>query len=219
MMISYGLLGAMYIAAAAIAMNRIAMNRQREEDLERDRWMTRRDEERDRWQKRWDEERERSRKRSDEELEKSRKRSDEERKRLDHRLELARNERDVWVKKAQREKERLEICQRMMRLERQLWSSLLTKQLGVLFSLVSDDSLSSSFKEKMIREVAQPALECKTDQQSAKCVVCLDATACIASVPCGHMCVCEECRQRLCERGYSCPMCRAPVDLFVRIFS
>jgi len=45
------------------------------------------------------------------------------------------------------------------------------------------------------------------DGASDKCTICMDRTATIAMVPCGHLCCCEQCSRGLA----SCPICRAPV--------
>ena len=47
-----------------------------------------------------------------------------------------------------------------------------------------------------------------------ECVVCLDAPATHAFVPCGHKCVCGPCGRQLGE----CPKCRAPVALLLRVY-
>ena len=216
--LAFGMVGIFYIASAVCLYTAFDGYWRRDdterasEGVTRD-WMTRRGEDRDKWLKRWTE---------------SRKRWDE--------------ERDRWKKRVQDERRRLEICKRIMREERQLWTSVFTKELKVLFSIVSDETLSSSLKERVLHQI----VECKCSSQgeesppsspplppkpsSPTCVVCLEETACIASVPCGHMCLCEECRGRLCKYSggwevgggslhLGCPMCRAPVDLFVRVFS
>jgi len=39
------------------------------------------------------------------------------------------------------------------------------------------------------------------------CVVCMESKACVAMVPCGHLCCCVGCAEGM----QSCPLCRAPV--------
>jgi hypothetical protein len=48
----------------------------------------------------------------------------------------------------------------------------------------------------------------------SECVVCIDAPASMALLPCGHRCVCAGCVARIC----SCPICRGEVQGSVRIF-
>jgi hypothetical protein len=47
-----------------------------------------------------------------------------------------------------------------------------------------------------------------------ECVVCLEAKAIMAAVPCGHKCACQECAKLL----KKCPLCRTDVTNFLRIF-
>ena len=48
------------------------------------------------------------------------------------------------------------------------------------------------------------------------CVICLGAPAELVLVPCGHLCVCQECQARMVEP--TCPVCREPVRERVRVF-
>jgi len=64
------------------------------------------------------------------------------------------------------------------------------------------------------RRPAAPAQRSDSIDQDA-CVVCLDQKAIMAFVPCGHRCVCEGCSAILND----CPMCRAPKQSVVRIFT
>lgn len=50
-----------------------------------------------------------------------------------------------------------------------------------------------------------------------QCVVCMLHERNTACVPCGHVCVCEECGKQE-VIGSSCPMCRANVSLYMRVF-
>jgi hypothetical protein len=49
------------------------------------------------------------------------------------------------------------------------------------------------------------------------CVVCADHAACVALIPCGHMCCCTVCAARLV--GQACPICRENVHSAMRIYS
>lgn len=49
------------------------------------------------------------------------------------------------------------------------------------------------------------------------CVVCLDAPAAVAPVPCGHLSLCEGCVSQL--RRPQCPVCRRPAASMIQIFA
>jgi hypothetical protein len=58
-----------------------------------------------------------------------------------------------------------------------------------------------------------------TDEQSL-CVVCMDAPKTHAIVPCGHVCVCEECGERLLAvQPVVCPMCREHAAMVMKLYS
>ena len=52
---------------------------------------------------------------------------------------------------------------------------------------------------------------------SLACVICMAKERSVACVPCGHRCLCNDCGKPGAARG-KCPMCRHPVQAFVRIF-
>lgn len=54
-------------------------------------------------------------------------------------------------------------------------------------------------------------------QQERTCVVCLDAPAVEASVPCGHLALCETCAPQLAPRH--CPVCRRRSERTIRIYT
>ena len=49
---------------------------------------------------------------------------------------------------------------------------------------------------------------------SKTCVVCMDAPLQMVLVPCGHMCVCEECSSQILQ----CPLCRTPTENALKVF-
>jgi hypothetical protein len=55
-----------------------------------------------------------------------------------------------------------------------------------------------------------------------ECVVCNDATAEMAIVPCGHYCLCENCSKTLItlrnRQRRVCPLCRVPIQKTLKIF-
>ena len=57
------------------------------------------------------------------------------------------------------------------------------------------------------------------DEDETECVVCLDRTRTHAFVPCGHMCVCEECSAAVMDAAEQrCPVCRADVMMAMQMF-
>ena len=50
-----------------------------------------------------------------------------------------------------------------------------------------------------------------------ECVVCMEAPPTHASVPCGHRCICAGCVSRA-GLELQCPICRASVQMFMRVF-
>jgi hypothetical protein len=64
-----------------------------------------------------------------------------------------------------------------------------------------------------------PAAAAAAAATAAECVICFDARACMAVVPCGHMVVCEAHAANLRRQANpSCPMCRGPITSMLRIF-
>lgn len=52
-----------------------------------------------------------------------------------------------------------------------------------------------------------------------ECVVCLDGRLTHLLVPCGHMCICAACSERLMsEMRPRCPICRTPCELAQRVY-
>jgi hypothetical protein len=57
------------------------------------------------------------------------------------------------------------------------------------------------------------------DAEETMCVVCFDAPKEYIIVPCGHMCVCEACAERLTKtRTPMCPVCRGPIRETMKVF-
>ncbi|NXQ50434.1 LRSM1 ligase, partial [Catharus fuscescens] len=57
-----------------------------------------------------------------------------------------------------------------------------------------------------------PALQ--WDEKKAECVVCMEQEPQMIFLPCGHVCCCQGC----CERLHSCPLCRQDIAQRIRIF-
>ncbi|CAI9762729.1 unnamed protein product [Fraxinus pennsylvanica] len=54
---------------------------------------------------------------------------------------------------------------------------------------------------------------------STSCVICLDAPIEGACVPCGHMAGCMSCLNEIKAKKMSCPVCRAKVELVLRLYA
>ncbi|NXH46515.1 LRSM1 ligase, partial [Dicaeum eximium] len=52
------------------------------------------------------------------------------------------------------------------------------------------------------------------DEKKSECVVCMEQEPQMIFLPCGHVCCCQGC----CERLHSCPLCRQDIAQRVRIF-
>ncbi|NXB43661.1 LRSM1 ligase, partial [Leucopsar rothschildi] len=57
-----------------------------------------------------------------------------------------------------------------------------------------------------------PALQ--WDEKKSECVVCMEQEPQMIFLPCGHVCCCQGC----CERLHSCPLCRRAIAQRIRIF-
>ena len=49
-----------------------------------------------------------------------------------------------------------------------------------------------------------------------RCVICLDDKPKYACIPCGHQCLCEQCKDSVTD---ICPVCRHQFDSVFKIFS
>ncbi|XP_064892163.1 E3 ubiquitin-protein ligase LRSAM1 isoform X2 [Columba livia] len=52
------------------------------------------------------------------------------------------------------------------------------------------------------------------DEKKSECVVCMEQETQMIFLPCGHVCCCQTC----CERLHTCPLCRKDVTQRIRIF-
>ncbi|NXX10857.1 LRSM1 ligase, partial [Podargus strigoides] len=52
------------------------------------------------------------------------------------------------------------------------------------------------------------------DEKKSECVVCLERETQMIFLPCGHVCCCQTC----CERLHTCPLCRKDITQRIRIF-
>jgi len=58
----------------------------------------------------------------------------------------------------------------------------------------------------------------RSEHQFGSCIVCLDAPRTHVFVPCGHMCACQSCSQKLMKKGQKCPMCRQTASMAMEVF-
>ena len=56
------------------------------------------------------------------------------------------------------------------------------------------------------------------DDDDATCILCLDAERTHAAVPCGHRSFCDGCARRAREHELPCPICRKPVQMWMRVW-
>ncbi|KAL6989927.1 hypothetical protein U1Q18_015680 [Sarracenia purpurea var. burkii] len=54
---------------------------------------------------------------------------------------------------------------------------------------------------------------------SSSCVICLDAPAEGACIPCGHMAGCMSCLNEIKTKKWGCPVCRAKIDQVIRLYA
>jgi len=58
----------------------------------------------------------------------------------------------------------------------------------------------------------------RSENQFGCCVVCLFASRTHVFVPCGHMCACQVCSQKLMKKGQKCPMCTQTASMAMEVF-
>lgn len=73
---------------------------------------------------------------------------------------------------------------------------------------------SSPSSEPTIRVRTAPVEEPLRIVQHPNCVICLSTFFTTICVPCAHYCLCDGCRPKTSH----CPICRAPVSMFLRVF-
>ncbi|XP_074968517.1 E3 ubiquitin-protein ligase LRSAM1 isoform X2 [Phalacrocorax aristotelis] len=52
------------------------------------------------------------------------------------------------------------------------------------------------------------------DEKKSECIVCMERETQMVFLPCGHVCCCQSC----CERLHTCPLCRKDITQRIRIF-
>lgn len=56
----------------------------------------------------------------------------------------------------------------------------------------------------------------RSDSRLGTCVICLEASRTHVFVPCGHICVCEQCSHKV--KGNTCPMCKQAATMTMEVF-
>lgn len=57
------------------------------------------------------------------------------------------------------------------------------------------------------------------DKPGAMCVVCWDAPAEGACIPCGHIAGCMNCLSEIKAKQWGCPVCRGPIEQVIRVYA
>ncbi|NXJ88433.1 LRSM1 ligase, partial [Corythaixoides concolor] len=68
--------------------------------------------------------------------------------------------------------------------------------------------------EEPLRPVVPTAPLLQWDEKKSECVVCMERETRMIFLPCGHVCCCQTC----CERLHACPLCRQDIAQRIRIF-
>ena len=56
------------------------------------------------------------------------------------------------------------------------------------------------------------------DKEESECLICLTETKIVALLPCKHVCYCEECVKEVQKKPRNdCPVCRTPVNSFLKV--
>ncbi|XP_009888626.1 PREDICTED: E3 ubiquitin-protein ligase LRSAM1 [Charadrius vociferus] len=68
--------------------------------------------------------------------------------------------------------------------------------------------------EEPLSPVVPMAPPLQWDEKKSECVVCMEQETQMVFLPCGHVCCCQTC----CERLHTCPLCRNDITQRIRIF-
>ena len=92
---------------------------------------------------------------------------------------------------------------------------ILAELTGLLTRSTAHDAAAGSSSGPATPTQAQPATA------TSECVVCQDAAATHAAVPCGHLCLCGTCMATLGKppTNQKCPLCRVAMTGSLRVFS
>lgn len=73
-------------------------------------------------------------------------------------------------------------------------------------------------------DISSPAVENSPEEEKgavvsgSSCVICLDAPAEGACIPCGHVAGCMPCLNEVKAKRWGCPVCRAKIDQVIKIY-
>jgi hypothetical protein len=81
---------------------------------------------------------------------------------------------------------------------------------------VKRDSTLSATESDALQSGGSSRSLSKKSEDERMCVICLDADAVMAALPCGHLAFCEQCVELARERP--CPVCRSNVENIVKIY-
>merc|ERR1712228_67609 len=70
-------------------------------------------------------------------------------------------------------------------------------------------------KEEMKKELDALKLRYNHDLRQKECVICLDNKRTHCCVPCGHKCLCEQCKDLT---NGKCPICQRAIDSFIKVY-
>ncbi len=95
---------------------------------------------------------------------------------------------------------------------------LLCATLAALFFYKEAEEKQSQkeFLEAELRRARAAGAGDASSSASSKCSICLDNPLEVMLEPCGHVCLCRDCGDRLGDP--SCPMCRAQVKKMKNVF-
>lgn len=78
---------------------------------------------------------------------------------------------------------------------------------------ISPVDIASPVVEKLPTEEGQNA-----SGSGSSCVICLDAPAEGACIPCGHVAGCMSCLNEVKSKKWGCPVCRAKIDQVIKLY-
>lgn len=84
-----------------------------------------------------------------------------------------------------------------------------------------ESTIRATTEEETTEHEAAPSVDVETtltvadEDDSSLCVVCITNARSHVIIPCGHMCLCQDCMPAICG---SCPMCRGPATSIMRVY-
>ena len=63
----------------------------------------------------------------------------------------------------------------------------------------------------------QDAMKAEDDDDGKECIICLTNPKNTIMMPCGHLCVCDECAIPITKSTKQCPVCRAAITSTVPV--